>query len=493
MTGNALGFSASSTSLERSVKEARPVSQITFSRPQVSQTDQQYKSPRNSHGQHLDPAATIHSGLSPFTKAQHWQASSATSNDLRAQRSQILIRMRHEEAGGSDTGDIDTHMVGVPLHMEDTSKSGVTLVRLAIRDWCSTTDSTVALPSREHGLHRTEKSIATKSVEQTCNVAQMEEHYLPSPPPSHVSIASEHLTSRLSDARTASSSFKRPFIPVSAETTSHTRQSITPEVCYARADTTKSQASNPTLPASPCKQRVASIGLRNSDVPARTGLIQSRKRKISIDLSSDEEDISDYAPSESESPSVDHTARPERNIPASKKTKTALRSSVATKTASLSGKATPGKNAFGFKTIVAPKLKPKLAASPSRVPGKYSASFTTPTRSSAKAKLSETPVSHPSKRRAALRAESRIHGLFDDELTFATECAIEAADQMEDVRLPETMNRMSITPALQGEGIVMLRDDVEDNGSEPDISEFVLIGGVIVRRGEVAELVLTEE
>jgi hypothetical protein len=34
--------------------------------------------------------------------------------------------MRHEEAGESNTGDVDTHMVDVPLHMEDTSKSGVT-------------------------------------------------------------------------------------------------------------------------------------------------------------------------------------------------------------------------------------------------------------------------------------------------------------------------------------------------------------------------------
>jgi hypothetical protein len=52
---------------------------------------------------------------------------------------------------------------------------------------------------------------------------------------------------------------------------------------------------------------------------------------------------------------------------------------------------------------------------------------------------------------------------------------------------------MSITPAPQDESVAMLRDAVEDSGSEPDVSEFVYVGGVIVRRGEVGELRLMQE
>jgi hypothetical protein len=300
------------------------------------------------------------------------------------------------------------------------------------------------------------------------------------------------LTPRLFDTQTPSSSFKKPFLPASAGFNGHARQTIGPRAHHVRAGTTESQASSFTLPPSPRNQCGASIAWRTSDVSARTDSTQGRKRKISIDLSSDEEDISDYTPSEHDSPSVAHAGKLVKDVPALKKTKTASGSGVATKTASRFGKA-PGKNAFGFKTLVAPKSKPKPATTPSRAPGKHTASSTTTACPSSKPKPSTTPILQLSKRRAALRAESAIHGLFDDELEFATQCAIEAADQMEDARLPETISRMSITPAPQDESVAMLRDTVEDSGSEPDVSEFVYVGGVIVRKGEVGELRLMQE
>jgi hypothetical protein len=134
--GNGLGFSASLTSLEHPVKGAPSVSQATFqslplsqfslSRPQVLQTDQRSKSLLNSHGQHLDPAATMHSISSLFTDTQHLQAGCITSNDVRAERSQTLVQERHKEANRNDSDDVEIDMADVSPHTEDTSMSDVT-------------------------------------------------------------------------------------------------------------------------------------------------------------------------------------------------------------------------------------------------------------------------------------------------------------------------------------------------------------------------------
>jgi hypothetical protein len=60
-----------------------------------------------------------------------------------------------------------------------------------------------------------------------------------------------------------------------------------------------------------------------------------------------------------------------------------------------------------------------------------------------------TSNSYFGKRTAALKAKDAIRDQYQDTEKFATECAIEAADQLEDARLPEDMGRMSITPSPQ--------------------------------------------
>jgi hypothetical protein len=80
---------------------------------------------------------------------------------------------------------------------------------------------------------------------------------------------------------------------------------------------------------------------------------------------------------------------------------------------------------------------------------------------------------------------SKIHGLFDDELEFATECAVEASDAMEDARLPKAMGQMSITPAPQDESVAKLSNAVDDSDSELDISELIYVDGVIVHSCQI--------
>jgi hypothetical protein len=116
-------------------------------------------------------------------------------------------------------------------------------------------------------------------------------------------------------------------------------------------------------------------------------------------------------------------------------------------------------------------------------------------------------IPSPSKRRAALASEDKTRGIYQDLEEFTTECAVEDADQLEDARLPEDMRRMSITPAPQvvGEETVDVlstpatennndrtngdrhryQATVIDDESEPDISEYMYINGIIVRKGDV--------
>ncbi|KAF2032139.1 hypothetical protein EK21DRAFT_87515 [Setomelanomma holmii] len=88
---------------------------------------------------------------------------------------------------------------------------------------------------------------------------------------------------------------------------------------------------------------------------------------------------------------------------------------------------------------------PLRAPSARREPASKSRPAPTPT--SSRKTFTKKPFLPPSKRRAALAAEDKIHGYFEDTEEFLTECAIEDADQLEEARLPEDMRRMSITPS----------------------------------------------
>jgi hypothetical protein len=111
-----------------------------------------------------------------------------------------------------------------------------------------------------------------------------------------------------------------------------------------------------------------------------------------------------------------------------------------------------------------------------------------------------TSNSYFGKRTAALKAKDAIRDQYQDTEKFATECAIEAADQLEDARLPEDMGRMSITPSPQDAETVdtlvappnkdRLRYQaavVDEDDSEADISEYIYVNGVILHRGSHEE------
>jgi hypothetical protein len=253
----------------------------------------------------------------------------------------------------------------------------------------------------------------------------------------------------------------------------------------------------------------------------------SRKRKPTFDLS-DDEDVSDYAPSEPDSPLA---GKPSRLVEGHivKKSKTSNGSSVASNVSSRVGQPVR-KNPFGFKTTTL--SKPKLpTASPHKthVPtasatskssanrpasssGRQPSPARTPTSAQAKSKpgpAAKKPQYHTSnsyfgKRAAAVKAEDKIHNIYQDTEEFATELAIEVADELEDAHLPEDMGRMSITPGPQdAETVVMLATPpskkrqryhatvADEDDSEADISEFIYINGVIVHKGSLEERELT--
>jgi hypothetical protein len=494
--GSGFGSTASKPFSQRPASEVPPVSQATFqssppsqfslSRSRALQTEQRSRTSPNYHGQKSDPAATNHISSSPFTGAHHPQAGGVISDDLRAGRSQNFVQEWHEEADRNKAGDVDMQMADASP-TENAAMPGATHGKILLLRLEHVANRNAASTACGNGLHAV-KNVHANIVNQTCSLPQDQEHQLPTPSPSHASVASEFITPKPFNVQSSPSSFKKPSLPASAETNGHDRQTaIAPQGQHVRAGTTKSHASSFTLPASPRYQRSASTASRTSGVSAHTGATQSHKRKISIDLSSDEEDISDYATSEPYSPSADHAAILVKDVPAFKKTKTASGFGVATKITSLHGK---GKNAFGFKKLVAPKPKSKPAATPSRVPGKHSTATSARlpsiiTGTTPKSKSSKTSVSQPSKRRAALSAVSKIHGLFDDELEFATECAVEASDAMEDARLPKAMGQMSITPAPQDESVAKLSNAVDDSDSELDISELIYVDGVIVHSCQI--------
>jgi hypothetical protein len=354
---------------------------------------------------------------------------------------------------------------------------------------------------------------------------------LPSPPPSHASIVSEPTTPGPPQASTAASTFKKPFLPASAESNKTVRQSIGPEARHVRAGTVDSRVSSFTLPVESRNGRAASVNSRASGVSAHTGLAPNRKRKIAIDLSSDEEDVSDYAPSEPDSPLANKPTRL-ADGPAVKKSKTSNGSAVVPK-GPLRVDQSVRKNTFGFKTGTLPKPRmptsstttisasrrtpvPATSSKPSTPrpassTGRQLSSARAPTPAQVRPKAvpatkkppQTTSTAYFGKRAAARKAEDLIHHHYQDTAALATELVIEAADHLEDARLPEDMGRMSITPAPQdAESVDILATPDRRNGrcqasiadaedEELDISEYIYVNGVIVHESDVERLELT--
>jgi hypothetical protein len=286
---------------------------------------------------------------------------------------------------------------------------------------------------------------------------------LPSPPPSYTSVVSESIRPNQRGVPTSGPAFKRPSVPASATSTDAVSQGVTSDPRYTRADTAESRTSSVTVPTTPGNQRSASNAPQALNPSPRLKLSQNRKRKVELNLSSDEDDdeVSDYAPSEPDSPSAEKSARQAKNIPAGKKIKAATGIGTAQRVQKVSGK-----NGYGFKYALASKPKPAATPTPSPstlnkkstppTPGSLSkapATLTSATTAKTKAKPEPNNLSkmnfvpQPSKRRAALEAENKIQDMYEDEEEFVTESAIEAADEIEDARLPDDMRRMSITPA----------------------------------------------
>jgi hypothetical protein len=290
---------------------------------------------------------------------------------------------------------------------------------------------------------------------------------LPSPSPSHASVVSEPVTSNRQDNPVSSSGFRKPCLPASAAPSSMVRPSVAPEARHVRAGTIESRASSVTLPADPRSPRGDLVASRTSNVPGRTGATHNRKRKIEVNLSSDEDEDpeSDYAPSEPDSPLPNEPTRRAGCASVTKKSKVAHTQKTARRVERLLGK-----NVYGFKAKVIPKPKLDAATTSSSTASKSSTSNSAatshePVRASSvrpppevthpkpksspalkKTLLKKKPIAHPSKRRAAVAAENKIQDIFDEAEKFGTEYAIEEADHVEDARLPEDMRRMSMTP-----------------------------------------------
>jgi len=250
-----------------------------------------------------------------------------------------------------------------------------------------------------------------------------------------------------------------------------------------------------TLPAASNTRRGASV------VSAQSNATRSRKRARTYDLSSDEDNSeSDYAPSEPDSPSAEKSARQAKKMhdaPVLKKARTGIMgSSAATSKPQPRAQVekVPGKNGFGFKSKPTPKpmtptktqwREPAPLVSSSPVPasspqspsvrGRAPAPKAKPVRASNMAGKKFIPL--PSKRAAARKAEDKIHGYFEADEEFRTECAIE--DDVEEARLPEDMRRMSITPSPSDSQLAAefqeVLEDAESGASEHDETVEMLV------------------
>ncbi|KAH7075257.1 hypothetical protein FB567DRAFT_187140 [Paraphoma chrysanthemicola] len=263
-------------------------------------------------------------------------------------------------------------------------------------------------------------------------------------------------------------SFKKPTTPASSSHSVH--QSSTSEARKAPAGTNEPRTPSFNLPATSSRQRSASVIIGLSETPSRA--TQTRKRVREIILSSDE-DESDYTPSEPDSSSPKQSTREHRGPQISKKAKVHR---------NLCAENLRGKNSFGFKVKTRPSVpstpptppktpsttsRPATAFAPGLLAERDPAMLESPfdhtsllrgqSASKSKPDLPRAPVSRKfaldnplpptGKRRAALAAENRIHGYFEETEQLATECAIDDANQREEARLPEDVRRMSVIPS----------------------------------------------
>jgi hypothetical protein len=370
---------------------------------------------------------------------------------------------------GPNVGDVD--MRDASAVDEDASLSQAALSRLCDK-LCeelvnSMADKLEARSKRSASTATTSSHLINMQSTRSPSIAPAQptrEEHLPSPPPSHASAVSEPMTPHQHGASAPAPAFKRPSVPASATSINTSHQGVAPDPRYIRTDTADSHASSITLPVTPDGQRRATTTSQSSHPSPRPNLLQNRKRKVELHLSSDEEDdqVSDYAPSERDSPLAGKSTRQAKDDPAAKKSKAVTGIAIAQRVEKVSGK-----NGYGFKYSLASKPKPaahlgppsgkksnKATASTPRSPGDESATLsksTAKTNLKVSAAVKHLPktkyVPQPGKRRAAMRAENKIQDIFEDEEDFITKSAIEDADQLEAARLPEDLRRMSITPA----------------------------------------------
>jgi hypothetical protein len=326
------------------------------------------------------------------------------------------------------------------------------------------------------------------------------------PPPSHASVASG--PTKTSHPGLFTPLFKMPSTPASA----------TPASRHVRAGTADSRAS--TLPTLAQFQRGGFVA------SAHGNTTQVRKRALIHELSSDDEGGSDdeYEPSDSDSPTLLTPTKDAKDAHVLKKAKVTHGAAVSSKPQST----ITAKNPFGFKQKITAKPKVSTPLTPKASTPAASLPKPAPARATpAPKKSAKKPLFQPGKRRAAQAAESRIQSLYETESHYNTESAIEEADHIEEPRLPvEGLRRMSLTPAPSegqeaaefgvdaartqtnakdntwtkwthtragGDRVPNLQATVEDadDDSEAEISEFIYVDGVIVRKDQVQELGLT--
>jgi hypothetical protein len=316
------------------------------------------------------------------------------------------------------------------------------------------------------------------------------------PPPSHASVASG--PTKTSHPGLFTPLFKMPSTPASA----------TPASRHVRAGTADSRAS--TLPTLAQFQRGGFVA------SAHGNTTQVRKRALIHELSSDDEGGSDdeYEPSDSDSPTLLTPTKDAKDAHVLKKAKVTHGAAVSSKPQST----ITAKNPFGFKQKITAKPKVSTPLTPKASTPAASLPKPAPARATAAPKKSaKKPLFQPGKRRAAQAAKSRIQSLYETESHYNTESAIEEADHIEEPRLPvDGMRRMSLTPApwesqeaaefagasdwqafnetrKRGDRVRNLQATVESaaDDSEPNISEFIYVDGVIVGRDQVQELGLT--
>ncbi|KAF1937997.1 hypothetical protein EJ02DRAFT_437447 [Clathrospora elynae] len=285
------------------------------------------------------------------------------------------------------------------------------------------------------------------------------------------------------------SGFKMPTQPASA----------TKDPKYPRYTHAGSQASSAILPNSR-SQRGTSVTSRTSISSSRMSVTGGRKRKV-VDISSDEEGESDYAPpSDDDDGELHSPEEAERGVKGKKDTVKQQEKRPAVKRAKMppppplamaaKGAYSKGKNAFGFNDI--PKTKPRSAGAskplhtstiPSKKnlrPAKSLATQALPpcvraasARPPAAPPISRTPSARPrtqvSQRKAKPEAEEKISQLSEAE-EFWTQESIVDAEEQKDCVVRQKMRRMSITPAPAPSRI----GSVETNSRGNDVFEDVL-------------------